>query len=165
MISVLSLIVAIVALGVAIWLPTRGNRIAREALTIAQREERERQQARGTRARLGAEVGFVGRENQIRDGVLWQEGSGGSVVLALTVHNDGDRDAGRTRIEVTLPSSMDSGEFPNLPSAATPHASPALPRARAESVACVGGCRISPASDSKARFAVTDFPRRRLAGR
>jgi 2-polyprenyl-3-methyl-5-hydroxy-6-metoxy-1,4-benzoquinol methylase len=28
-----------------------------------------------------------------------------------------------------------------------------------------GGCRISPAGDPQARFAATDFPRRRLAGR
>jgi ribosomal protein L35AE/L33A len=105
--AVLSFVVSIIALGVAIRLPIRSNRIAQQALDIAKRDEADRERQRDARATMGAEVTFVGREDQIRDGVLWQTGSGGSVVLALTVRNHGDRDAGRARIELTLPPTMD----------------------------------------------------------
>jgi hypothetical protein len=75
----------------------------REAAEYREIEEHAQRQAeRAARARLTVEPRILVHEPDA-DGLLRQEGSGGQLRLEITIRNDGNRDAGRGKIEVTFP--------------------------------------------------------------
>jgi hypothetical protein len=79
------------------------NEIATKALAISEREEAARLADRKARARLSVSVGLVGYTPDT-GGILRLTGSGGQLRLAITIRNDeGDRDAGRTKVEAIFP--------------------------------------------------------------
>jgi hypothetical protein len=68
----------------------------------ATEEHAQRQAERAARARLRIEPRILVHEPDA-DLLLMQGGSGGDLRLEITIHNDGERDAGRGKIEVTFP--------------------------------------------------------------
>jgi hypothetical protein len=98
----ISLGVAVIALIVAIVYPRSGNRIAKKALAIAEREEEERKREQAARASLSTSLEPTNLMDRIDGGVARIQGNGGTARFALTITNDGARDAGRARVEVTI---------------------------------------------------------------
>jgi hypothetical protein len=105
MLEVLGLAVAIAAAYFA-WRANQksddANEIARSALAISESEYADRRREHAARAALTVSIGVVDREND-SDGILRLGGSHGNLQLVFLVGNNGDRDAGRGRIEVTFP--------------------------------------------------------------
>jgi hypothetical protein len=85
------------------------NKIATKALGISEREEKARAADRNSRARLAVSLGIMVYEPGA-DGIVRLGGSSGYLRLRIVIGNDGDRDAGRGRVEATFPITVnDSG--------------------------------------------------------
>lgn len=103
------------------------NEIARRALAVSEEERADRRRARQARARIHVSASVVMFEPD-DDGVIRLSGSAGTLKIEVSISNEGDRDAGRGNVEVTLPLSISdlgarwsdpSGrELPGLPRAA-----------------------------------------------
>src|SRR3954447_13967503 len=78
------------------------NTLARRALGISEAEHEQRELERKARARLRVDVGVVDRDPD-EQGVIRLGGTSGNLRLRIAVRNDGDRDAGRGKVEATFP--------------------------------------------------------------
>jgi hypothetical protein len=111
-VDVLGLILGIGALivGIGAWRAARGaNRISAESTEIAQRalaiseaEHEQRELERKARARLAVDVEIVAWPPDVH-GITRLGGSHANLRLKIAIANDGDRDAGRSKVEVTFP--------------------------------------------------------------
>jgi hypothetical protein len=85
------------------------NTIAQRALAISEEEHAQRLAERTARARLVVSAEIVGYPHDSvpdADGVIWLSTTIGGLRLAITIRNEGDRDAGRGKIDVTFPESL-----------------------------------------------------------
>jgi hypothetical protein len=81
------------------------NTIAQRALAISEEEHAQRLAERAARARLVVSAEIVEYPTD-SDGVIWVSTTLGGLRLAITIRNEGDRDAGRGKIEATFPASL-----------------------------------------------------------
>ena len=81
------------------------NTIAQRALAISEEEHAQRQAERMARARLVVSAEILGHPTD-SDGVIWVDTTIGGMRLAITIRNEGDRDAGRGKVEATFPESL-----------------------------------------------------------
>lgn len=81
------------------------NEIARRALALTEAEHEQQRRDREARARLVVAASIVTYEPG-EDGVIRLGGSSGNLRMTVTITNEGDRDAGRGHVHVTLPLSM-----------------------------------------------------------
>jgi hypothetical protein len=86
------------------------NEIARRALAISESEHAERLRERNARAELAVSVRTLNREPDAA-GVIHLSESDGNLVLAIVISNTGDRDAGRSQVEATLPLTVDDSSL------------------------------------------------------
>jgi hypothetical protein len=77
------------------------NDIARRALQLSEAEQEQMRREREARARLNISAHVMAYEPT--DGVIRLGGSHGTLRVEIAVSNDGERDAGRGNVEVTLP--------------------------------------------------------------
>lgn len=110
---------------VAIAISSVALMVSARALFIAEREHRERERERRARAKLRLDVEPWATPVPDGDGVYrLDERTGRYVALRLTLINEGDRDAGRTRVEVRAPLATGGGDSQWITPACNPRPSP-----------------------------------------